>query len=541
MTLNPSRDAPDLLTTVDLRPNRRADRAISRQAPSPARHGRSGPAPRRRTLLRCTAALVTTIFAAVPTTSVVFAQSQPSPSRTEPASPTPTTSDTPTSTTIVEEDLSPIQLPAAEVIIDDDPRVDPSLAAVALDSGDYAASVGQYLRTFDRLKQTVERRDEASGRFNRATAELGELLTARNRLQGVYNSAVRRRDKAQTRQDEIRQKLRGLAVDQYIRGGLGGAAEATFDLSRADDVGRQRVLIQSVHNDQLIEARLAARVHDEQATLGDTTEAELVGVSERVRTEEANRDRAGSDRDRAERERTTLLQELAAAKRGVADARMTADVQGMDFTLVVFNAYVRAAATMAIEQPSCGIRWSALAGIGRTESRHGTFDDATVDAEGNETKPIYGIALDGTNGTAVIGDTDDGELDDFPEGDRATGPMQFIPGTWRTVQRDGNGDGRADPQNYYDASLTAAVYLCRKGPGLDTDEGLRRAFRSYNNSGEYVETVLDRTHQYQRHVPPPVPEAKIGDPYRVPLPTTTSTSTTSTTRAPRAPTTTTGR
>jgi hypothetical protein len=43
---------------------------------------------------------------------------------------------------------------------------------------------------------------------------------------------------------------------------------------------------------------------------------------------------------------------------------------------------------------------------------------------------------------------------------RAVGPMQFIASTWRRVQVDGNGDGRGDPDNIYDAALGAAVYLC---------------------------------------------------------------------------------
>jgi hypothetical protein len=97
--------------------------------------------------------------------------------------------------------------------------------------------------------------------------------------------------------------------------------------------------------------------------------------------------------------------------------------------------------------------------------------------------------------------------------------MQFIPSTWRGLQRDGNDDGKADPQNYYDQALAAAAYLCRRGPGLDTDAGLRRAFRSYNNDGSYVELVLQRTHWYARHrLPLAGNTGANADLVRVPLP-----------------------
>ena len=39
--------------------------------------------------------------------------------------------------------------------------------------------------------------------------------------------------------------------------------------------------------------------------------------------------------------------------------------------------------------------------------------------------------------------------------------MQFIPSTWEWAGRDGNGDGKKDPNNIYDAALAAGHYLCR--------------------------------------------------------------------------------
>jgi membrane-bound lytic murein transglycosylase B len=54
-------------------------------------------------------------------------------------------------------------------------------------------------------------------------------------------------------------------------------------------------------------------------------------------------------------------------------------------------------------------------------------------ANGDTTRPIYGIPLDGRDGVAVVRDTDHGKLDGDPNFDRAVGPMQFIPSTWGTT------------------------------------------------------------------------------------------------------------
>jgi membrane-bound lytic murein transglycosylase B len=95
----------------------------------------------------------------------------------------------------------------------------------------------------------------------------------------------------------------------------------------------------------------------------------------------------------------------------------------------------------------------------------------------------------------VIGDTDGGAYDGDPVYDHAVGPMQFIPSTWRRWASDGNGDGRGDPNNIYDAALAAARYLCATGP-MRTDDDMRRGFYSYNHSDAYVATVLNYAKGY---------------------------------------------
>ncbi len=54
--------------------------------------------------------------------------------------------------------------------------------------------------------------------------------------------------------------------------------------------------------------------------------------------------------------------------------------------------------------------------------------------------PVRGPALSG-GAFSAIRDTDGGRYDGDPVWDRAVGPMQFIPGTWRIWGADGNGDG----------------------------------------------------------------------------------------------------
>jgi membrane-bound lytic murein transglycosylase B len=114
------------------------------------------------------------------------------------------------------------------------------------------------------------------------------------------------------------------------------------------------------------------------------------------------------------------------------------------------------------------------------------------------TEPIYGIALDGSRGTAVIRDSDKGVLDGDPGIDRAVGVMQFIPSTWKRYGADLSGDGIADPQNVYDGALSAARYLCATSKDLVNDAGLSAAYFSYNHSLAYVSTVLARSRAYQQ-------------------------------------------
>ena len=127
---------------------------------------------------------------------------------------------------------------------------------------------------------------------------------------------------------------------------------------------------------------------------------------------------------------------------------------------VALNAYRVAAARMGSAQPSCGIDWSLLAGIGRVETNHGRFRGAVLNSDGTSSPRIMGPPLNGVQ-FAFIRDTDGGSWDGDATFDRAVGPMQFIPATWRAYGIDADGTGSADPFNINDAALGAANYLCR--------------------------------------------------------------------------------
>jgi membrane-bound lytic murein transglycosylase B len=154
----------------------------------------------------------------------------------------------------------------------------------------------------------------------------------------------------------------------------------------------------------------------------------------------------------------------------------------------VLAAYQKAARDLAMSMPGCHITWPLLAGIGKVESGHAS--GGKVDANGNTRGKILGPVLDGGPGMAAIADTDQGLYDGSATWDRAVGPMQFIPGTWRAFGADGNGDGVKDPHNVFDAARAAGDYLCSGGANLADPQGLVQAVLRYNHSMDYVSTVL---------------------------------------------------
>jgi len=162
------------------------------------------------------------------------------------------------------------------------------------------------------------------------------------------------------------------------------------------------------------------------------------------------------------------------------------------------RAYGNAELAMRAAQPGCKISWATLAGIGRIESNHGQYGGAVLGDDGRPSKPIVGVPLDGSGGVQAIGDTDGGRIDGDPAVDRAVGPMQFIPSTWRKWASDGNGDGLGDPQQIDDAALAAARYLCAGGRDMASASGWWAGILSYNNSTEYAQKVFGLADGYAK-------------------------------------------
>ncbi|BFO21183.1 hypothetical protein SHKM778_75710 [Streptomyces sp. KM77-8] len=78
--------------------------------------------------------------------------------------------------------------------------------------------------------------------------------------------------------------------------------------------------------------------------------------------------------------------------------------------------------------------------------------------------------------------------------------MQFLPSTWARWGADGNGDGRADPDNVFDAALAAGHYLCAGDRDLGRAADLDRAILSYNHSEAYLRLVRHWLEFYGRGV-----------------------------------------
>lgn len=319
-----------------------------------------------------------------------------------------------------------------------------------------------------------------------ANLELVQLAADREAQRGEIASQRERRLSAGVRAAQVRSELADLAVAAYVGGGRTDNA-LPLDPASANDVGHQQALVDAA--DTTLRGRLAA-AEAEVADAGARVESARGALATTI----VRIDETTLRRDVAEAELGRAEPALAPAQEGYRDAFMLARVAGDELlSVVAFDAYRTAAAG----QPACRLSWTVLAGIGRVESRHGTYGGARPRADGTTSPRIIGIPLDGRPGIATILDTDGGAYDGDTTYDRAVGPMQFIPGTWRAFRRDGNGDGTMDPHNLYDASAAAAAYLCRIGR-LDDAGTLNRAILSYNQSQAYVDAVLGYRRTYDR-------------------------------------------
>ncbi len=72
----------------------------------------------------------------------------------------------------------------------------------------------------------------------------------------------------------------------------------------------------------------------------------------------------------------------------------------------------------------------------------------------------------------------------------AFGWVQFLPSSYARCGRDGNGDGKIQPNNIHDAIESLICYL-QEANWSTSDTSIRRALRLYNPSSAYVECVFE--------------------------------------------------
>lgn len=104
---------------------------------------------------------------------------------------------------------------------------------------------------------------------------------------------------------------------------------------------------------------------------------------------------------------------------------------------------------------------------------------AAGDQYGVPWQVLYGLHLteSGLRGTGEIYNK---------QGTGATGPMQFMPGTWRAYGVDGDGDGQANIHDVEDAIYGAANYLQKHG-------SLQQGLRSYGgNQSRTMQAAIQR-------------------------------------------------
>jgi pyruvate/2-oxoglutarate dehydrogenase complex dihydrolipoamide acyltransferase (E2) component len=221
----------------------------------------------------------------------------------------------------------------------------------------------------------------------------------------------------------------------------------------------------------------------------------------------------GSPQDLADsspvRAARALIPETAASNRPLVSMLPAGTVPGSSSLVTLDSAgipvraldgYRKAASLVSSADPSCHIDWALLAAIGRVESDHARFGGNQLDSAGVARPGVIGIRLDGSNGTALITDTDHGVLDGDTSYDRAVGPMQFLPSTWRVVGVDVDGSGVKNPQDIADAATAAAIYLCSGHGDLSRPGDLSAAILRYNDSDAYVQMVTAIADAYRQGV-----------------------------------------
>jgi membrane-bound lytic murein transglycosylase B len=429
---------------------------------------------RRNTHVR-RASVIVTVLVAIPwlaqpaaaattTTSSTSSTSSPAPTTTAPTVPptgAPSTTTSSTSTTV------PVTVPPAGTPVS-------NLQLNAINAQFVAgveAEVGAAQNGLDLARAALTKAQAAD------TTAVDTAATDRRRLDAL--DTTQRQQALAVR--SARARLRDLAVAAYVSGGPGAPVEELLSSGDINEFARRQGFLSTIAS----EGSNALRTYSQARDASSHDALVTVDQLQRAEAARANADLVLQAAQAAVTDATTILNDRAALLTLTSDAISTPHT---DIPRMVLDAYQRAA--LAVRTTGCNLAWWGLAGIGRVESDHGRAQNAHLAPNGDLVPHIVGVPLTGKNGTDLI----QNGSGDFAH---AEGPMQFIPSTWRSWGRDGNGDGVKDVDNVYDAAFGAAAYLCATSHDLETDDGLKAAYLSYNHSDAYVTEVLAYAKSYQ--------------------------------------------
>ncbi|GAB17780.1 hypothetical protein GOEFS_039_00140 [Gordonia effusa NBRC 100432] len=153
------------------------------------------------------------------------------------------------------------------------------------------------------------------------------------------------------------------------------------------------------------------------------------------------------------------------------------------------RAYAYAAAAMDKAMPACKIGWSTLAGIGKVSSDNGSAGGASLAPDGTVSPAQRDLDQANPPKTPPLADTDAGKYDGNQLLDVTMGPMQILPSRWEQFATDADNNGKADPDNIDDASLTAARFLCAAGGDLSKSDGWTAAMNQFNATPGFAAKV----------------------------------------------------
>jgi hypothetical protein len=139
-----------------------------------------------------------------------------------------------------------------------------------------------------------------------------------------------------------------------------------------------------------------------------------------------------------------------------APALLAAPVAGLRIPATALSAYRKAEKIMAIADPDCGVSWNLLAGIGRIESKPANTEPSAVRTVST----------------------------------RTPAPKKAPSATWLRFAADGDGDGKSDPQNPFDAALATARHLCSSGMDFRNQAQALTALMRYHDSMPFAQNVL---------------------------------------------------